>query len=73
MRLINGTIHHSGDTIPSEDRMRWLVLKYHTCPPQRMRVEPEAAFQLSGTTSLSSQVWSHTASYNSEVNRHDTP
>lgn len=48
--------------------MQWLVLKYHKCPPQRMPVAPEAAFQLSGKTSLSSQVWSHTASYSSEVN-----
>lgn len=36
-----------------------------------MLVELEAAFQLSGKTSLSSQVWSHTANYNSEVNSQD--
>lgn len=38
-----------------------------------MLVELEAAFQLSGKTSLSSQVWSHTASYNTEVNSQDIP
>lgn len=36
-----------------------------------MLVELEAAFQLSGKISLSSQVWSHTASYNGEVNNQD--
>lgn len=34
-----------------------------------MLVEPEAAFELSGTTSLSSQVWSHTAGQQQWVNR----
>lgn len=56
-------------TIPSEDQMQWPVLKYHKCLPPRMLVEPEAAFRLSGKTSLSSQVWSHTAGFRSEVNR----
>lgn len=72
MRLINCKIQHSGDTIPSEDQMQWLVLKYRKCPPPHMPAEHAAAFQLSGKTSLSLQVWLHTASYNSEVNSQDS-
>ena len=51
--------------------MQWPALKNHKCLPQHMLVELEAAFRLSGKISLSWQVWSHTANYNSEVNSQD--
>lgn len=58
---MNCKAQHSDDTVPLGDQTQWLVLRYRKCPPQHMLVGPGAAFRLSGKTSLSSQVWSHTA------------